>query len=56
MDVECKKCADLAEALESATWHLKVIASDIENPGQRAITDRWIAEAQGALAKARGEA
>lgn len=43
---------DLLEALDAAAWHLRTMASDIRNPGQRAIADKWIEEARAAVSKA----
>lgn len=42
----------LLEALDSAAWHLQTIATDIRNPGQRAMADKWIEEARTAHRRA----
>lgn len=40
----------LREALDAAAWNMQTLATDIRNPGQRALADRWIAAARKALA------
>lgn len=39
----------LREVLDAAAWNMQTLATDIRNPGQRALADKWIAAARAAL-------
>lgn len=45
-----------ADELDKAAWHIRTIASDIRNPGQKAWADKWQSEAHDAGATARAAA
>lgn len=39
----------MREALDNAAWHLQTISSDIRNPQQRMLADKWVREARAAI-------